>query len=299
MQDQAESQERQGSKNCQRSTDGERHLPGMRDDGDALPIRERSRKVEKVATSLNFREVVHRIGQRQLFGRLAGEGDPPVIFDAGMGDTSENWKAIQAAVAKFTCTFSYDRAGLGRSDKAATPRTCRDIIADLKALLTAASLPAPYVLVAHSWSGINARWYASVYPAEIAGLVLVDAVHEDKYAQFTRSMPPEQAERMWASVKDPAKNDENIDRLASIAQLKAVERKWEFPLVVLTRNAADVEPGVAPDPLDVIETTLQREFLKLSSDSKQIIARHNDHFLNVSEPELVIDAIRQVVKIFK
>jgi pimeloyl-ACP methyl ester carboxylesterase len=235
-------------------------------------------------------EVNSEIDGHRLYGLLAGEGEPTVILDAGLGGTSADWSKIQPEVAKFTGVFSYDRAGLGRSGKAPIPRTCEDMVRDLRNLLSAAHLSPPYILVAHSWSGINARWYAQQYPAEIAGMVLIDAVHEAKYARFEKVLSDEQARRMWASVKDPSKNDENIDRMASIEQVHSATRLFDFPLIVLTR-AAD-----SSDEMDMIETSLQAEFLNLSSASRQYFSKYADHYIQNSEPELVVEAIRQVVE---
>lgn len=228
------------------------------------------------------------IDGRRLYGLRSGEGEPTVILDAGLGGTSEDWSRIQPAIASFSSVLSYDRAGLGRSDKAPIPRTCQDMVDDLRSLLSAANLHPPYILVAHSWSGMNARWYANQYPSEIVGMVLIDAVHEDKYAHFEKVLSDERADRMWASVKDPSKNDENIDRMASIEQVRSSRRVFEFPLVVLTR-ATDT------DELNMIETRLQAEFLKLSHNSRQYYAKHTDHYIQNSDPELVVAAIRQLV----
>jgi len=240
-------------------------------------------------TTLEINPVVN--GHR-LFGLLYGEGETTVILDAGLGGTSEDWSKIQPEVAKFSKVISYDRAGLGHSDKASIPRTCENIISDLRNLLMAANLPSPYILVAHSWSGINARWYANQYPEEIAGMILIDAVHENKYEQFKKILSEERANRMWASVKDPSKNDENIDRIASIKQVHSDQRIFDFPLIVLTR-ATDT------DEMNIIETSLQAEFLKLSSRSQQYFSKYDDHYIQNSEPELVIDSIRQVVESVK
>ena len=240
-------------------------------------------------TALEINAVVNGYS---LFGLLSGEGETTVILDAGLGGTSEDWLKVQPEVAKFSKVFSYSRAGLGQSEKALTPRTCKDIISDLRSLLLSANLYPPYILVAHSWSGINARWYASQYPDEIAGMVLIDAVHENKYEQFEKILSEEKANRMWAFVKDPSKNDENIDRIASIAQVRDKQILFDFPLIILTR-AAD------SDELSKIETDLQAEFLKLSTNSRQDFSKHNDHFIQNLEPELVIDSIRQVIKSIK
>ena len=237
-------------------------------------------------------EINAMVNGHRLFGLLSGEGETTVILDSGLGGTSEDWAKVQPEVANFSKVFSYSRAGLGKSEKASIPRTCKDIIEDLRSFLSSVNLNPPYILVAHSWSGINARWFASQYPEEIAGMVLIDAVHENKYEQFEKILSEEKANRMWAFVKDPSKNDENIDRMASIAQVRDKQILFDFPLIILTR-AAD------SDELSKIETDLQAEFLKLSTNSRQYFSKHNNHFIQNLEPELVIDSIRQVIKSIK
>ncbi len=237
-------------------------------------------------------EINSEVNGHRLFGLLSGEGETTVILESGLGGTSEDWIKVQPEVANFSKVFSYSRAGLGKSEKASIPRNCKDIIDDLRSLLSQANLNPPYILVAHSWSAINARWFASHYPDEIAGMVLVDAVHEDKYEQFEKVLSEEKASRMWSFVKDPSKNDENIDRITSIEQVRSNKTSFDFPLIVLTR-AAD------SDELSKIERNLQAEFLRLSAKSKQYFSKHKDHFIQNSEPELVIDSIRQIVESVK
>ena len=117
------------------------------------------------------------IGGRDLFLHCTGEGSPTVILEAGFGDTSGIWDKVQPEVARTTRVCSYDRAGLGQSDPPPTDvRTFGEVVADLHALLAAAGVPAPYVLVGNSIGGLFIRLYAGTYPEEIAGLVLVDGV---------------------------------------------------------------------------------------------------------------------------
>jgi pimeloyl-ACP methyl ester carboxylesterase len=238
------------------------------------------------------REFFADLQGRKLYGWVSGEGSPAVIIDTGLGDTAAAWSHIQTSLAGFTTVFSYDRAGLGRSDPAPTPRTCEDIVSDLRLLLAAANLPPPYVLVAHSWSGLNARYFANQFPQEVTGMLLVDAVHEGKYERFAKVMSEERAQRMWAAVKDPQKNDEHIDRMASFDQVSSSQRLYDFPLIVLTR-AADGEL------LSQIEIDLQAEFLKLSTHSQQYFSQYPDHFTNHAEPALIVTAIRQVVEMVR
>lgn len=238
------------------------------------------------------REINTVVNGHRLFGLLSGEGETAVILESGLGGTSDDWAKVRPEVALFSKVFSYSRAGLGQSEKASTPRTCKDIISDLRCFLLSANLYPPYILVAHSWSGINARWFASQYPDEIAGMVLVDAVHEDKYEQFEKVLSEEKANRMWALLRDPSKNDEHIDRIASIEQVRSKQISSDFPLIVLTR-AED------SDEFSKIERDLQVNFLKLSTKSKQHFSKYNDHFIQNLEPDLVIDSIRHVVESVK
>ena len=108
-----------------------------------------------------------------------GASGPTVVMDAGIGECSLGWGLVQPEIARFARVCTFDRAGLGWSDPAPTPRTSRQIVSDLHALLTNAGIKPPYVLVGHSFGGLNARLYTSQFPEEVAGMVLVDSAHED------------------------------------------------------------------------------------------------------------------------
>ena len=90
--------------------------------------------------------------------------------------------------------------GASRSDPAPLPRTAQDVVADLHALLRAARVPGPYVLVGHSLGGLFVRLSAATYPDEVAGLVLVDSSHEDQFVRLRALLTPEQ----WATVERTA-----------------------------------------------------------------------------------------------
>jgi pimeloyl-ACP methyl ester carboxylesterase len=106
----------------------------------------------------------------------AGSGTPTVILEAGIAASSLSWTLVQPEVAKFARVASYDRAGLGWSDAAGEPRAMERSGAELYALLEAASIPPPYILVGHSYGGLLVRAYAAMHPRDVAGLVLVDPV---------------------------------------------------------------------------------------------------------------------------
>ena len=104
----------------------------------------------------------------------AGQGSPTVIFESGIAASSLNWTAIQAEVARFTRACAYDRAWLGWSDPARTPLVASRLVEDLHSLLVTAQVPAPYVLVGHSFGGLLIQAYAVAHPHQVAGIVLID-----------------------------------------------------------------------------------------------------------------------------
>jgi pimeloyl-ACP methyl ester carboxylesterase len=114
------------------------------------------------------------IGGRQLNVYCLGTGSPTVILDAGFPDSTESWYRVQRPLARTTRVCSYDRAGIGFSDGATTPRTPEAVVSDLHRLLHAAGIAPPYVLVGHSIAGLYEPLYADRYPREVGGLVLVD-----------------------------------------------------------------------------------------------------------------------------
>lgn len=128
------------------------------------------------------------VGGFNLHIHCTGEaGGPTVVVDAGNGDFSVTWMGIQREVEKSARICTYDRAGYGWSDVSPHPRTASQMANELHQLLVNADSEPPYILVGHSLGGLNVRVYASLYPDEVAGMILVDAGHEDQLQR----LPPE------------------------------------------------------------------------------------------------------------
>ena len=114
-------------------------------------------------------------GDGRLNFYCMGSGSPTVVFDAGFGDWSPSWAAVQPQVARWARACTYDRAGYAFSDPAVMPRTSARIADELHAALHDASLLPPYVLVAHAFGSYNLRVFADRYMRDVGGIVLVDA----------------------------------------------------------------------------------------------------------------------------
>ncbi len=107
-----------------------------------------------------------------------GDGTPTVVLDAGLGCDSLEWALVQPEIAQFAKVCSYDRAGYGWSEESPYPRTSEQIVEELHALLSRSNIRPPFILVGHSFGGLNVQLYAKRYPNEVFGLVLVDSAHE-------------------------------------------------------------------------------------------------------------------------
>lgn len=124
---------------------------------------------------------------RRMNLHCTGAGSPTVILEGGWSTTTIWWRDIQAALSPHTRVCSYDRAGYGFSDAGPMPRTASAIASDLHALLTAAKVRGPYVLVAHSLGGLDVRLFADKHPGKVAGMVLIDPTVEHQVARLAKA----------------------------------------------------------------------------------------------------------------
>jgi pimeloyl-ACP methyl ester carboxylesterase len=270
------------------------------------------------------------VGGYRMHIDCAGEGSPTVILESGLGDTYISWRKVQPQVAIITRVCSYDRAGIGYSESSSQPRTSKVMAAELHSLLQAAGVAPPYVLVGHSMGGYNVRLYASLYRNQVAGIVLVDASHPDQENRF----PPElkNLEGTWLREaefleyatpigiprliglcdEDPVQRAaecnwhsarEGVAELKSFAesaaQTAATGSLGDLPLAVLSHDpekpSADLAADLAKPTNDAWEK-MQEELGHLSTRGTQVIAKNSSHYIQIDRPDVVIDAVRNIVQ---
>ena len=130
-----------------------------------------------------------------------GKGSPTVIFDSGLSDWSAIWALVQPGVSAHTRACTYDRAGMGYSDRSDDPRSPIGIVEDLQKLIHAAKIATPVVLVGHSLGGFDVKLYAVLHPKEVAGLVLVDPLEERSVARTYDALSAKYGTSMAAEVE--------------------------------------------------------------------------------------------------
>lgn len=257
-------------------------------------------------------------GGRKMDIECDGVGTPTVLLISGKGNRADTWSTnlvdpqnpeatVFRQAAGFTRVCAYDRpttVGVkgepSRSDPVPPPVTAKNGVADLHALVTAAHLQGPYVIVGHSYGGLIARLYASTYPEAVAGLVLEDALSEGLYDGLTAA----QRDTLETINLEP----ERVDTLSSFAQVTGAPRVRTMPMVVLTADLQPISPqdvasGVFPPSVTVefvnalwsAQIAAQDSLAKLFPSATHITNTNSHHYIHLEQPQLVVDAIREVV----
>jgi pimeloyl-ACP methyl ester carboxylesterase len=240
-------------------------------------------------------------GGMSLHVHCVGHGTPTVVVDNGHGADSGSWSLVLEDFGRITRSCVYDRPGIGfSSGPAPGHHSFRQMAHELQALLERASIPGPYVLVAHSMGGANVRLFQAEHPDEVVGMVLVDVLTEASLAPLVPWCLGIPAEAR-AKMHDVEGGDCDTMRVG-LDDLRASTRALgHMPLVVLsTRGKEDfLPPDLKPDEVAAVEATFlagDEQVAHLSTNSTHAIADHSGHFIQVDVPHLVVASVKQVVE---
>jgi pimeloyl-ACP methyl ester carboxylesterase len=263
------------------------------------------------------------VGSHRLHLNCKGAGSPTAVFDSGLGGSSLDWTLVQAEVATFTRACTYDRAGYAWSDPGPLPRDSANIVHDLEQVLGYGSVAAPYVLVGHSLGGLIVQHFARRHPKRTAGMVLIDATHDDQFRRLEAVVIGSASRRyrrlmMRGSYYVPEGLPEDVRQLAETFRTRAQSiiaarselsylrrsdrpaatsgRMPDVPLVVISHRPILPATSTRASELEEMWMALQRDLVALTPRSQHLIATTNDHYVHIQEPGMVIDAVRGVVE---
>lgn len=216
---------------------------------------------------------------------VAGSGKCTVVFENGLGPPLEMWGKVQPHVSRFARTVTYDRAGVGLED-APPPRDGRHIAAELRHALRVAGVPPPYVLVGASFGGLYVRIFAGMYPEDVSGIVLVDPTHAAK--GFERSILPEI--NVLAETVEQARASRIPPRVPLVLIDAISSRDVPFATSAIRQLRAQQRPEIDA------ESRAYKQWLDSIPGARLVITDQSGHNVPIEQPELVVEAIRQVVQ---
>lgn len=256
------------------------------------------------------------------------EGSPSKItvwLEAGAGGTSLDWRLVAPEVAKFARVCSYDRAGLGWSEKQTGDRDLETIISELDAVIRSET-DDQIILVGHSFGGFITQAYARAHREKVAGIVLVDSLETsffEKYAAQSKSQigmmrmgamlshlglprllglaqaPRDTPDTLKPAILAKAVRSNAMSTIAdeaammprNVAYYAALQKSApKIPVTIISRA-----PASEPTSLDLDWQTAQTQLAQAYESAQFVISTDDNHCIQLSEPELIVRHIKQMV----
>jgi pimeloyl-ACP methyl ester carboxylesterase len=224
----------------------------------------------------------------------AGTGPATVVLVNGSGGPIEGWHKVFGPISGFSRVFAYNRAGIGGSSRPAVPQVGTHMVASLRAVLHAAGVQPPYVLVGHSLGGLIVNLFARLHPSEVSTAILLEATAVEDIAALARyeSYLQRLARVVLEKLLPSASNAESRHAVSTALELQAAPNFPPIPLVVVTGGKPAMAWATAAEAL-AARAKHQHEMLAMSPFGRQVIAAGSGHFPQFSEPELVVREVEK------
>jgi pimeloyl-ACP methyl ester carboxylesterase len=234
--------------------------------------------------------VMINTGPGKVEMEISGSGRPAAVFESGFSDTYEYWDAVVAALSTRVKTVRYNRAGFGHSPLTDKPRTAVEIATELHTALASAKIAPPYILVGHSAGGMYVRVFAHLFPADVAGIVLVDPAPETFYAMVAQEDPD-----LWKMMLGDLKNSppgavaQMNKNAETVEEVKAAFPLPKVPVVVISGMKA--QPPVFTPERRKEMTSLQTALVQQIPGARQVEATGCGHNIPGDCPSIISDTI--------
>jgi pimeloyl-ACP methyl ester carboxylesterase len=234
------------------------------------------------------------VGGHKLHLRCQGKespGSPTVVYLHGLGGDGSDVKSISAPLASQARVCTYDRLNVGRSDSDPGRHSGADSVRDLHALLDAAAVPGPYLLVGFSFGGLLAIMYAGTYPDQVMGLVSLDGSlpTDDAVDQL---IPKDERARVMAEQEA---NQERVEFYRTVDQAKPLVAKVpDVPVTYLAARPVELPPNWPVRRMRAFIAARQVQFTKAVPQGR-LVEVQSSHDIDLEQPELVIREINRIL----
>jgi pimeloyl-ACP methyl ester carboxylesterase len=234
------------------------------------------------------------VNGHQLHVTCRGGPGPTVVFEPGIGGDHSLW-AIADRIRDRAVVCLYDRPGDGEAPKPDGPRTARSDVADLHALLSAARIPTPLIMVGHSYGGLVAWMEAAEHPADVAGVILIDPSHPNDLERIEAILSEGQRELFRAGFSGFLVDFQESER-------EAATELGSFPAVPLTviTAAKSMDPwckeGLPCASMQAVALELGDAYATLRPDARHLVVA-TSHYVQDDDPNLVVAEIVRMLDI--
>lgn len=237
------------------------------------------------------------VGEQVLRFSMAGQGNPTIVMLAGAGGPLESWHKLFPGIEQLGTVVCYDRPGVGGSARPREAQMGTTAVMQLRALLREIGAKPPFLLVGHSFGGLHANLFARVYPEETCGVLFLEATAPDDVLSMKqyRSGLQRAITGLLDRVSPLDPNDEISNERETVAEIAEAPAFPPIPVTVLS--------GGKRLPRWMVSRAAQQErarnqqgLVRLSPLGEHVIAQRSAHFPQMSEPQVVLEALSALVR---
>jgi pimeloyl-ACP methyl ester carboxylesterase len=227
---------------------------------------------------------------------VSGTGSPTLVLINGAGVPIDGWSRIFADLETMGTVFAYNRHGVGLSSKPTEAQTGDLMVRTLRAVLLEVGLPPPYVLIGHSLGGLIANLFARCHPNEVLAVVFLDATAPEDVAAMAAHEG--RIQKLIRKTLDTILGSDELGEIAHASRTcDLIDLAPSFPDVPVTvvTGGKPAMSWLIPAPMLAARAEHQRRLAALSPKARQVIAERSGHFPHLSEPRVVVQAIRETL----
>jgi len=241
-------------------------------------------------------EQINIAGKNIQYVKTGSDG-PSIVLLSGHRTPLSNWDRVIQSLVGQGVVLAYDRLDTGGSDKSSSPQSGDKILSTLDSLLEALELEPPFILVAHSLGGLYANLYARRNPEQVNAVILVEAGHPSEANEHQLSQKPRNgvAGKFLSLFTPDFRKDPNSEYNNVVTTVNEIEQAPEFPDIFVAVITGGIKMPFVPEAAFNSHLKWQEQLAELSSNSSQVIAEKSGHAPQISEPELIVNAIKKAI----